>query len=1015
MSTLEDNLTEISFAGIALRFHAPDDADHIQRTLRRDHCLYEEDLLLDCFARKLPRGVIIDVGANIGVHTIFFAKVLRRRVIAIEPYPKSFELLARNVALNELTTRVTLLPVAAGRRHERGTVEDPPAENWGQSRVRLERNGSVEIMRLDELDIRRRVAAIKVDVEGMEEEVLAGARKLIRRHKPIIYVEAQDPRRFAIIDRRMRRLGYQVLRRFNHTPTYLFAPCSSRRERLDAILEKSNALVSIGDLRVTQQEIVRLVQRQEQSLESCLKTQLASLVSQLGDLVVAPLHESLLALKQQVSAVDLANRQALDGIAESIAKWREGDAERRLEAVRAAEQLRERLAEEVRATVESSVERSIHGKTYARSATSRSSQQGSKSTADPTATSKLRGDCLVTSDEIVLPLRIGRANMAIRLPRQGAAVERDGGNAPRLSNGVTRIIKRQAREQRVCNNGAGGDLISVIMTAYNGADFIAESVRNVLAQTHRELELIVVDDASHDDTFSILTELSRGDSRVRPIKMFDNRGTYWCKNYGLTFSRGEFVTFQDSDDRSDSTRLQVQFDELRATGAVMATCNYVRVDSTGAVLSNRGQVERKAIMAAMLNRQEVLRRVGYFDSVRTSADDEFIRRVGIAFGQERICHVDRALYFATVREGSLTNNHRSGSLLNMGDGSPRDQSFLSAPRREYVRQYARWHDRIRAGRSRAVVPYPQRQRPFPAPAALLPTPRPANNYVTASMASIPVREPMLQQTVASILPQVDVLNVYLNGYPQTPAWLNRKKIHVVHSRDFGDLRDNGKFFFLDALLHGYHFTIDDDIVYPKDYVQKCVMKIEQYRRQAIVGVHGVILADPFVRFMQGRTVKHFKQSAETDSFVNLLGTGASAYHTDTMELSLDDFPQPGMADVWLAIAARRQKAPMISLARPTKWLIPLAEAEDDSLFTAAMRDDLVQTLAIKKEGSWNLRNFCAQLPLCQSLAAEFSRDELSSQGVDIEVLPFERAEPCSFIQEHKLLKESAVIGAQTGH
>jgi hypothetical protein len=415
-------------------------------------------------------------------------------------------------------------------------------------------------------------------------------------------------------------------------------------------------------------------------------------------------------------------------------------------------------------------------------------------------------------------------------------------------------------------------------------------------------------------------------------------------------------------------------------------------------------------MAPLLNRRAILRRVGYFDSVRTSADDEFIRRVGIAFGQERICHVDRPLYFAAVREGSLTNNHRSGSLLNKGDGSPSDQSFLSAPRREYVRQYARWHDCIKAGRSRAFMLYPQRHRPFPAPAALLPTPRPARNYVMASLASMPVREPMLEKTVASILPQVDVLNVYLNGYSRTPTWLNGKKIHVVHSRDFGDLRDNGKFFFLDALLPGYHFTIDDDIVYPKDYVQKCVLKIEQYRRQAIVGVHGVILADPLVRFMQGRTVKHFKRGTEGDAFVNLLGTGTTAYHTDALGLSLSDFQQPGMADVWLAIAARRQRVPMISVARPNEWLTPLAEAEDDSLFSAAMRDDLVQTLALKKEGSWDLRTVCAQTPLCQSLVEEFSRDELLSQGVDVDLLPFEQVAPCGSTHEQELTTSKALVG-----
>ncbi|HEX6960342.1 MAG TPA: glycosyltransferase family 2 protein, partial [Lacipirellula sp.] len=518
--------------------------------------------------------------------------------------------------------------------------------------------------------------------------------------------------------------------------------------------------------------------------------------------------------------------------------------------------------------------------------------------------------------------------------------------------------------------------------------FVADAARNVLAQSHRNLELIIIDDASADGTWEVLAQLAREDPRVRPVKMFANRGTYWCKNYGMTIARGRYVTFQDSDDKSGRDRLKLQLRELLDTGSIACTCNYVRVDADGSIVSNRGLPERKAIMAVLFDREEVLRRAGYFDSVRTSADDEFTRRLGIVFGQDRICHVDRPLYLATVRDGSLTNNARTRAEIDGSYESSADKSFLSPPRREYVRQYTAWHERLKAGDERPRISFPLIRRRFPAPSLLLPDPAQRDNFVTMSMASIPARESRLKQAVESILPQVDVLNVYLNGYSATPKWLDDERIHVIHSHEYGDLRDNGKFFFLDALLPGYHFTIDDDIVYPPDYVPKLILKIEQYDRRAIVGVHGVILADPIVRFMEGRTVYHFKQATGRDAFVNLLGTGTTAYHTDTLKLSLDNFPHPGMADVWLAIAAKRQGVPMVAVQRPKQWLLPLAEAEESSLFAAARLDDEVQTLAIKAEGSWDISALCETFHLCQELCNRFTPDELASQGVDVESLRF---------------------------
>src|SRR5438309_1405344 len=93
----------IDVHGVELLYHLPHTADHIQKLMRNSGQLYEHDLLYDALCRDLGPGVIIDVGANIGVHTVFFAKALGRQVIALEPFDTTFDVLKQNVALNELT------------------------------------------------------------------------------------------------------------------------------------------------------------------------------------------------------------------------------------------------------------------------------------------------------------------------------------------------------------------------------------------------------------------------------------------------------------------------------------------------------------------------------------------------------------------------------------------------------------------------------------------------------------------------------------------------------------------------------------------------------------------------------------------------------------------------------------------------------------------------------------------------------------------------------------------------
>lgn len=93
--------------------------------------------------------------------------------------------------------------------------------------------------------------------------------------------------------------------------------------------------------------------------------------------------------------------------------------------------------------------------------------------------------------------------------------------------------------------------ISVIVPAYNTGSKLRECVDSILNQSHKDLEVILVDDCSLDDTYSIMCEYQEKDSRVKAFRNTINSGAGHSRNVGLEVATGEYVTFVDSDDYLD--------------------------------------------------------------------------------------------------------------------------------------------------------------------------------------------------------------------------------------------------------------------------------------------------------------------------------------------------------------------------------------------------------------------------------------------------------------------------------
>lgn len=254
--------------------------------------------------------------------------------------------------------------------------------------------------------------------------------------------------------------------------------------------------------------------------------------------------------------------------------------------------------------------------------------------------------------------------------------------------------------------------------------------------------------------------------------------------------------------------------------------------------------------------------------------------------------------------------------------------------------------------------------------------------VTASMASHWVREASLHAAVHSLATQVDHLNVYLNGYDDVPAFLHAPFITAVLGNEnmgkggsgTGDLGDVGKFFWANNLTTEFHATVDDDIIYPPDYVARLLAFREQFHPPVVVGVHGIRLRQEVLhahlttgqrrtRHGQGyyasREVWMATEKVEQAVNVHIIGTGTMLYKADEIGALIlrDTFPSPNMADVWFGLLAQRLQMPMVIMPHEAGWLAEVPGTFDDSIYKRATKRrsaDRQQTQAVLSIPDWRV-------------------------------------------------------------
>ncbi|WP_148037626.1 glycosyltransferase [Prosthecochloris sp. ZM_2] len=216
------------------------------------------------------------------------------------------------------------------------------------------------------------------------------------------------------------------------------------------------------------------------------------------------------------------------------------------------------------------------------------------------------------------------------------------------------------------------------------------------------------------------------------------------------------------------------------------------------------------------------------------------------------------------------------------------------------------------------------------------TPVPSRNSgeraVVGNMATMPERLHCLNRALGAILPQLDQLNLYLNNFPRTFNLYEHYPeleayshvIQITSSRDIGDRRDHARF--TDALEYGhghYYVCVDDDIVYPADYIERLAGRSETYHDKVALCVHGYGLWENLQDFTRDRARAsryfHFEHELASDALVDVAGIGTLFCPAELIE---EDFSSPpyGFSDLVVAKYLFTRSIPVVAIRRQKSWL-----------------------------------------------------------------------------------------------
>ncbi len=238
------------------------------------------------------------------------------------------------------------------------------------------------------------------------------------------------------------------------------------------------------------------------------------------------------------------------------------------------------------------------------------------------------------------------------------------------NNNLAIIYKEEAAKGALSFNGKclknqrEGPRVTIIVAAYNTREYIGKSILSLLKQTWENIEIIVVDDASTDDTLEVLKGIAKQDQRLKIVRELENQGPYAARMKAIGMATGEFLTCHDSDDWAHPEKIARQVKPMLQDSRLVATTScWVRMTAEDKFYVRKSwPLIHHNPASPMFRKDAILNIIGGFDMVRAGADSEFYERLKLSFGANKIRQVDGILTIGSHRTSSITNCKETGVI-----------------------------------------------------------------------------------------------------------------------------------------------------------------------------------------------------------------------------------------------------------------------------------------------------------------------------------------------------------------